>query len=158
VQTGFYTKRPVTLYSYRVSKFKFPSDDLVFKSGGCGANALSVLTRISPTVIERANKNWGRSHYNDRFMVGFLRQKGYTVIPITKALVSQGKNPLDVGNRIRRDHVLLVSQLYLEDEASWVVLYDGNLMHNFQEAPIYPLEFINRPILTAYLIYHRKWN
>jgi hypothetical protein len=99
------------------------------------------------------------SHMSDARMVQYLKDNGYTVEPITICSMAELNNDFDGADwHIRKDHVLLISQQFLKGEASWIVVYGDELMHNFQRAKLHPLEFINRPILTAYVVYHPKWN
>lgn len=90
-------------------------------------------------------------------MVEFLRAKGYKVVPVTQALVSNASSRNVTVNVIKKNHVLLMMQLYHKNEASWTVCHKGQLIHNFFVSRIYPFEFVNRPILAAYLIFHESW-
>jgi hypothetical protein len=147
---GFYTKYPIDFKPYRVPFFQF-NHNYGYRGQGCGAGALSIITGHSPFHIHY--NICKRNHFSDVKMVRYLRQEGYTVIPVTQCAVTR----LGGMNHIKPDHVLLVSQLMMKNEGSWIVVNNGKLAHNFDIVPLSPLEFINRPILSAYIVFHPKW-
>ena len=67
---------------------------------------------------------------SDRIMVSQLRQSGYTVIPLSIAAVL---NQNHAYNNITKDHVLLLSQLYIRGEGSWSVIYNNLYNSNFSK-------------------------
>lgn len=115
---------------------------------GCGASALALITGIAPEHI--ATKN-GKAHYSDRFMTRFLRNRNYRLLRLTPDLVSRTKS--EVGP----DHVLLISQLFRQKEGTWGVVFGDAYYHNFSVYSLSNLSFLNKPILTAYLVLHPKW-
>lgn len=158
MQTGYYDGPLIDFSTYKSPKFKFNFDwKGLFFSYGCGANAISSIT--GETLRDIAEANHFQKHYSDRFMVNYLKKSGHTVIPLTLCAMTQGHTDhILIKNKISRYHVLLISQLFLENEASWIVAHKGKLVHNFDKHFLYPLEFINRPILTAYVVHHKKWS
>ena len=152
MQVGFYRRSPLNFEPYRASLFQLQNKGWV-TGYGCGANALASLTGEHPSDI--ADSCQGRhGHFPDKKMLSFLRRKGYKVIPVTQCLVSLNGEV----NNVKANHVLLISQLLKKNEGSWVIVHGGNLTHNFDTVPLNALEFINRPILSAYIIFHPSWN
>ncbi len=60
-------------------------------------------------------------------------------------------------NAITKNHVLLVSQLYKYNEASWVVIHKNKVCHNFDVFPLNPMELFNRPTLSVYVVWRDDW-
>ena len=115
---------------------------------GCGACALALLTGVPPEVIARKNNS---SHYSDEFMLRFLRKREFSVLPLTWCNVSTNKSPID------NFHVLLLSQLFARNEATWLVLHNELCYHGFDVYTATTLSFLNKPVLSAYLLVHPKW-
>ena len=150
---GKYTKKPKDYSTYQVKLFNpFLYDTGVYGSVGCGASALGILTGDNPYKIQEANKN--RKHYSDRFMLKYLRDRGFEIIPITQ----KGVNSDDaISYPIKKNHVCLISQLMAKREASWLVYYNNLLYHNFIIGSSELLDFINKPTLTCYIVWHKRW-
>ena len=154
MKVGFYSKHPKDYDSFEVPLFKFPNVNPFAHCGGCGASA---LRNLGCDPFEVRLLHGSSRKFSDKFMVNFLRKKGYKVIPITQCLVSNTPNIRPSDNIIRHSHVVLMCQLYHKNEASWTVAYQGELMHNNEVTELYPMEFVNRPILSAYMIFHPAW-
>ncbi len=58
---------------------------------------------------------------------------------------------------IGSDHVLLISQLFRREEGTWGVVFGDFYYHNFSAYDLSTLSFLNKPILSAYLVAHPKW-
>lgn len=86
-------------------------------------------------------------------MVEFLLSKDFDVKALTMKDI--GKRPID--DHVRPEHVLLVSLMLSEDEASWMVLYGNKAYHNFEQMDLTPLTFLNNPIRSAYLVWKDSW-
>jgi hypothetical protein len=114
---------------------------------GCGASALGLLTGIPPAKFAAKNQD----HYPDEFMLRCLRRHGFRVLRLTQCNLSQ--NTSGVNSR----HVLLLSQLFQENEATWIVLFNGVCYHNFDVYSLEALSFINKPLLSAYVVFHPTW-
>ena len=84
-------------------------------------------------------------------MVQFLRRRGFSVLPLTQCTVSASDSLL--GN----SHVLLLSQLFRKHEATWGIIFDGVYYHNFDLYYLDKLSFLNKPVLTAYVISYPLW-
>jgi hypothetical protein len=116
---------------------------------GCGATALALLTGVPPTTIRGRHR--GR-HFSDSFMTGFLRQRGYRVLRLTPLSVCGARNV------IGHNHVILLSQLFRRYEATWGVIHAQTYYHNFQIFELSALAFLNKPILSAYLVTCPAWS
>ena len=57
--------------------------------------------------------------YPDEFMVRCLRRHGFRVLRLTQRNLSQH------ASGVNSQHVLLLSQLFRENEATWIVLFNG---------------------------------
>lgn len=117
-------------------------------SFGCGACSLALLTGVAPEVISARN---GGRHYSDRFMCEFLIERKYQVQRLTPRLVR------DIQSPINSDHVLLVSQLLTAEEGTWGVVFGELYYHNFQPYDLSAFAFLNKPLLSVYVVCHSKW-
>lgn len=115
---------------------------------GCGASALALITGIPPEKIAARN---GRSHYSDRFIARFLMERHYRLLRLTPERISQAKTEIGLN------HVLLISQLFRRNEGTWGVVFGDAYYHNFAVYSLSSLSFLNKPILSAYLVVHPKW-
>jgi hypothetical protein len=143
---GRYTRRLVDYSQYQAPRFKF---NRVWGRGGCGAYALGVLTNSSPTAFYELNK--GRRSYSDAFMVKQLRSLGCTVIPLKWKELNSARY---LEYPISPQHVVLVSQVFLKREASWLVYHGGVGYHSGCEFTPTFIDAVNKPIVTAYLVWH----
>lgn len=137
--------------SFACSQFNPHLYGPIYKSAGCGATALSLITGVNPFNIQNTNKN--PEHWSDSFLINFLQVLGYKTLKIEKKILFNE----EISSPISNDHVILLSQQFTKKEASWAVIYNKYYIHNFQIYPLSPLEFINHPILTAYLVAHPDW-
>jgi hypothetical protein len=153
LEIGAHTKTEIPFHSYAAPNFSLPSS---FKRhlDTCWAHALFNLT--------------GKYHKDDRYgfalpdsqMIAFLRRHHIVVRPLTVCnTLSCSTN--NVANNLRNHHVILAKQLMFGNkeymEASWIILHNGILYHNSDAKPPHPLEFLNRPIIKAWLLCHKKW-
>jgi hypothetical protein len=115
---------------------------------GCGATALAMLTGELPERISLQNR---KAHFSDGFMLRFLRARGFRTLRLTPALIVQAKAP------IRPDHVLLVSQLFQRGEGTWGIVFGGMYYHNCETYHLSTFSFMNKLILSAFLVLHPKW-
>ncbi len=146
---GSYTGRRVDFTKFAASFFN-PYLFAGFRRSnlGCGASALALLTGVAPEVIAAKN---GSAHYSDRFMVRSLRIHGFSVLRLTLCNVSAAQSNLG------REHVILLSQLIRKNEGTWGVVFGGAYYHNFDIYTLETLSFLNKPVLSAYLLIHRMW-
>ncbi len=97
---------------------------------GCGACALALVTGTPPETIASKKRS---SHYSDEFMLRYLRKRGFKVTRLTLCNISTATS--SIGSA----HVLLISQLFRQNEGTWVILYEGTCYHNFMQ---YSLETV----------------
>lgn len=149
MKQGSYKGRRVDFSTYAASCFNpFLFAGPVRSRLGCGATALALLTGVAPETITAKKRG---SHYSDDFMVRFLRARGFRVLLLTLCNLSSAK--ADIGTA----QVLLLSQLFRKNEGTWGVIFNGEYYHNFEGYSLTVLSFINKPILSAYLVAHPKW-
>lgn len=150
---GNYKNRRIEFDNFLVSKFSPNLFNSAHEMCGCGSTALATICpNINPYDIRdyKNPKSW-----KDKFMISFLKDRGYKILPITFCSVCN--DPYYVDNPITKNHVILISQLLMRNEATWSVIYKDFIFHNFSITKLTPLEFINNPILTAYLVTHDDW-
>ena len=119
--------------------------------GSCGEDALAVLTGKGYTRKE--SKRFGKVLRRAN-MVMLLRKRGYTVIPLSVCMLT---NTRHYYNRIREHHVILNCQLFMRGEASWTTCFAGQYCHGGHWEPLWGLEFVNRPIIASYIVWHKDW-
>jgi len=115
---------------------------------GCGAGALALITGIPPESVDAEHVG---NHYADSFMVRFLKRRGYRVLNLSPLSI------VGAHSRISADHVVLISQLFRRYEATWGVIFGSTYYHNFDSYSLSGLAFLNKPILSAYLVIHPTW-
>lgn len=149
VDKGTYGGRRIRFDDYAASVFR---PHLFFGSiraeMGCGSTALALLTGVPP---EKAAAQNGSTHHSDEFMTRFLRRRGYRVLHLTLCNISA------TDSMIGKDNVILLSQLFRKNEATWGVIFNGSYYHNFDIYSLEVLSFLNKPILSAYLVIHPSW-
>jgi hypothetical protein len=149
VEKGSYKGRRVDFSKFAASCFNPYLFAGSARSGlGCGASALALLTGTAPEAIIAKKRG---KHYSDDFMVRYLRGRGFRVLLLTLCNLSS------VSANIGSAHVLLISQLFRQNEGTWGVIFNGLYYHNFESYLLGTLCFINKPILSAYLVAHPKW-
>lgn len=159
METGKYQKekdKVIDFTKYSVDKFPLHLwDNTIYKYVSCGANALGLLTGFDPINLDTShNKIYKSDHYSDDFMINLLRVEKFQVIKLTKANLT---NPPQIGYPIKSNHILLVSQLFAKQIASWSVLWNDLIFHNFEVKKLMPFDFLNWPILSAYVLFKKGW-
>lgn len=120
----------------------------------CGATAAATLTGHNPYSIFK-NVNKQRASFSVKLMCDYLRSQKFDVIPLTVADVT---NSLFVENKIDINHLLLVRQMYRKNDASWVIIVGLEyILHNFEIQKLKADEFIQRPLLDAFLLFKKSW-
>lgn len=146
---GTYTRRRVDFSKYAVAFFNpFLFAGASRAACGCGAAALATVTGILPERIAARN---GRRHYADRFIRKVLSDQGFTIVPLNLCRVSAAKT------RVGNSNVVILSQLFRRNEATWGIIFNSAYYHNFQVYNLEALSLLNRPVLTAYVLWHPKW-
>ena len=149
METGSYKGRRVDLSRHTTTRFNPYLFAGPFRAQlGCGACALALITGTPPETIASGRRS---RHYSDGFMLAYLRQRGFRAIRLTLCNISTAT--ASVGSA----HVLLLSQLFRKNEGTWVVLHAGTCYHNFTQYSLEPLSFLNKPILSAYVLQHPGW-
>ena len=146
---GTYKGRRVVFKHYAVSCFNpFLFSDSASELRGCGAGALALLTGVAPERIAAKN---GGIHYSDAFMLRFLRECGFRTLQLTQRNLSAAKD------YVGTEHVILLSQLFKRNEATWGVIFGGMYYHNFSLFGLNALSLLNKPVLSAYLVVDPRW-
>jgi hypothetical protein len=149
VEKGYYKGRRVDFSKFAASCFNpFLFAGSARSRLGCGASALALLTGTAPEAIIAKKRG---THYSDDFMMRFLRGKGFRVLLLTLCNLSSATANIGAA------HVLLISQLFRKNEGTWGVIFNGLYYHNFESYLLETLCFINKPILSAYLVAHPRW-
>lgn len=148
MEKGSYRGRHVKLLDYVSPRFFAALYTGYGKNYPCGASALAIITGYNPNTIPKYHPS---KHFSDDIMIRYMRQRAYKVIRLTQCLVSRGDNP------VRLDHVLLISQLIRRNEATWCVCYGDACWHGFANYTVDAFTYLDKPILSAYVIWHTKY-
>ena len=153
MQPGKYKIIKTNFQKYKVRKF---IPHLFFSQHvehiGCGPCTISLLTGVHPIkILDRIRSN----HTSDEKMRRLLREHGISSRLITKCEMTNDEAVVE--HQITSQHVILISQLMRKNEGSWGVLYDGILYHNMRPCSWGVLELLNRPVLSAYVLYKKEW-
>jgi len=144
-----------------LEKYEAPKLDLekrkrysVMEYTSCGSAALSLITGIRPSTVERFCPNPRVGWYTSR-AIKYLKEKGYTVLELSKEDVLKGHwSTFPLNQR----HCLLMSVRMNNEENSMFVLHNGILWHNFESEPYYNgLFFLNKPTQDVLLIFKKSW-
>jgi len=122
-----------------------------YSACGCGANALALLTG-------NPSENFGarREDWTSKIMRVYLRKHNFIFEKLTKCAVTNTRfwNHAAIGHQ----HVVLMSIKLMQNEASWVVVYQERMYHNFEITKMKPYELLNHPIMEALIIKHPSWD
>jgi len=150
--------KPQRIYwgEYAAPKFKFASANEDAELCQCGAYALHTLTKIPLKKLLKYGKN---GHWGTRTMLRFLRERGYTVLPLTLGNVVEAHSVHAFSDKpkVTFEHVLLLGQHCFREESTWSVVYNNYHAHSGDVEPLDRLEFVNYPIEEAYVIFHPSW-
>lgn len=149
-------KQKIHWSDYRVDNFKF-ADEGDGPEYQCGAYALHTLTKIPLKDIIKLQSKTIPGHWPTRTMMRFLAKHGCSVMPITLGNMVWAHNYDNGKPEIGGSNVLLIDQHCYDDQGTWSVVYGGRRAHSGEVDPLNPLEFINYPILQAYLVFNPKW-
>lgn len=144
---GYYTNKRVDWDSFETDKF-VPH---LFTGGqySCGSATLALLTGICNDAFN------DRKHWSDKYMVNFLRDRGFRIQKLTMCNLTAVRGELNSGINCR--HVIMASQLVGPNIASWSIMHNRLWYHNFDVCAFRGFSVINNPILTAYLLWHPTW-
>jgi hypothetical protein len=153
MKNGKYKENSTNFNLYKASYFRpylFYSG--IFETIGCGPATLSLLTGEHPVAAAASLKD---KHTSDEQLLKRLADFGIHNYPITKCEMTDSATT--VVNKITSQHVVLISQLYIRNVASWGVLYDEILYHNFRPCAWTSMDLLNRPVLSAYVLWKPEW-
>lgn len=155
MRTGVYKKKLIDWKPYEVDVFS--PHLFVSNYDGCGANALALLTGIPPHFICNTNRQ-EPNNWKDTFMIKFLKDAGFKIREITKCAISgSSTDSVYSPDGITDKHVILYSQLFGRNVASWSVLHNKLWYHNFQTCSFTGLTNMNCPTLSCYAVCHPDW-
>mgnify|MGYP003335827456 CR=1 FL=1 len=141
-------KKKIDFKAFAVKKFTPHLFNHTFNAyAGCGANTISLLTGVSPFKFMK-------DHWPDDELLRVLRKHKFEIAKLTHCNVT---NRVVSGHPIGDEHVILCSIMMIKGEATWCVIYGGNIYHNMEISPVTRYEFFNHPIHTAYLVVHPDW-
>lgn len=147
-------KKRIDYNSFLVKKFVPHLYCEAYGRLGCGATLLSLLTGENPLYIKN-NNEYNPNEWTDKFLINYLRRRKFRVVQLASLEVT---NFDSYENPIKLDHVIIVSQIFNRKDSSWSCIYNGRIYHNFVISNFDNYEFLNRPILTAYLVWHKDWS
>lgn len=124
-------------------------DSYNFNKSGCGATALGLITGQNPHSIKTKN-----GHFSDRFMVNFLRDRNFSVYEVNKANLSNKKI---WSHSLLDNHLILFSILTQKKEATWMVMFNNIIYHNFEQRKANYIDFLNFPMDSLYVLYKKSW-
>ncbi len=151
---GKYPNEPIDFDKCVYANPKLYFFDIIPFNFGCGPNAISLITGISPANVSAFNKD--KPHFSDKHAVEFLKQYGYEAVPLTIGNMTNSKY---VENKLTKNHLLLISQMFAKNVASWsVLLHQKYLIHNYDILPLLSTEFLERPVLSSYIIYDNRFS
>lgn len=120
----------------------------------CGSAALGLVTGISAKTVEKSCPNPKVGWYTRR-VIKYLREKGFTVIEISKKDVLKSYC-LDFP--INDKHCLLMNVRMEGEENTMFVVHKGKLWHHYECEPYFNnLFFINKPTQDVLLVFKKGW-
>lgn len=150
MKEGSYKARRVDFAPFATCSFNpYLFSEAVRSGVGCGPSTLALLTGELPRTIAAENHN--RPHTSARFMVKFLRARGYSVFELTRWHIVSSRT------KIGPNHIVLLAQVFRRLEGTWNVLHNGICYHNNDMYTLDNLSLLNKPIETAFLVVHPRW-
>jgi hypothetical protein len=149
MKNGTYNQR-INWEKFKVKKFPIHLFDVIENSlMGCGANALATILGDNPESFKTKD-----NHYPDSFMLKHLRKNGIKCFEITKSnLTNTKKAVLKLDDR----NVILSSHLMAKGDATWLINFGNNTIHNQEITKCNYWQLINFPIISAYCLIHPSW-
>lgn len=120
--------------------------------GSCGTYALSSILDMKPCKVSKFLPK-SVITWSDREMKKMLNRHGWVVKELT---VTSVKTSDHFDTPITKDHIVLLGQRTSKNEGTWAIAYQNAWVHNFDAEMMSPLEFINNPIMSAYVICRKK--
>ena len=159
LKAGSYSAKPTNFKDFVVAKFvPHMYDPSVYGLAGCGPAALSLISGINPWDIGKSLVD-ERNSLSEKNAELFLNSHGFRFSELTLAKLSNTQ--IDEENVlvevIKPWNVLLLIQLYHKQTASYSVVWNNLIWHNFVVQPLNALELVNRPIIGGWIITHEDW-
>lgn len=151
---GRYTNTPIDFEKWEMERVRLSIYNNNYSYiWGCGPNALALLVNKSPKTIFYENDR--KTHYSDDLMVNYLRKHKFKILPLTIANLSNSKF---VENKLTERHLILLSQIFKRQEASWSILLGLKLLiHNMAIEKLGCTEFLERSLLSCFLVFNPAW-
>lgn len=132
---------------YKMTKPNWVNEKKV--RGSCGTYALSSLLDIAPEIISKWLPKTAKT-WSDREMKKLLDKRGWIVKEVTVTALKTNTTYIEAP--IKSDHILLVGQRTSKHEGTWAFAYKNKWIHNYEADNLDPLEFVNNPIMSAYVL------
>lgn len=116
----------------------------------CASAALSMITGLSTKTLDRMNGN--KEEWTWRDTAVFLKQRGYTMLEVTKELICDTHWK---RHNLNDNHLLWCCCRVGPEDYSAVLAHGGKLYHNFEEVRD-ALFFLNKPTEYVVVISHPK--
>ncbi len=124
----------------------------------CGTGALSILTGIKPQTVEKMLPK-SSEHWSDQAAIHYLKHRKFKVVQLSKfGITNLDADGFDYQDQpLNKNHVLLCCLLVCRNEASWFVITNNVVFHNFCRDDLDALFFVNKPSQSSYLVTHHSW-
>lgn len=132
---------------YQLTKPSYVDEKLV--RGSCGTYALSSLFDVPPEIVSKWLPKTAKT-WSDREIKKILDKKGWIVKEVTVTALKTNEHYIETP--INQDHILLVGQRTSKHEGTWAFAYKNKWIHNYETMDLNPLEFVNNPIMSAYVL------
>ena len=119
----------------------------------CGSACLSTVCGIPAKKIEKhLPKN--QRHWSNQALSNFLKKKGYKVAQVTKNAV---RKTYFEDSPLNSNHVLICNNVVDRWDASYFLVFQNIVYHNFLVWPTDLLFFVNKIPQNIFIVHHRKW-
>lgn len=158
MEAGKYSKKKIDFTKFECQKFPFTLyDSALYGLSGCGYNLLaSIVGKESPYDIRRLNRSKNKESCEDKFILWYLRKHQFKILPLTKCNLTNTQS-MYLDGVIKPYNVFISSNLVRKNEASWFAGFSKYWIHNQEILPMQPLDPLNFPTLSAYLLWHKKY-
>lgn len=157
MEKGIYEAEPTDFSDFETIRFiPHMYDPSLYGLLGCGPTALSLISGINPVDLQFLIDDQGAT--SEEKVEEFLKKNNFNFCKLTlgKLTNSSIENNV-VSNVIHPFHVLLLIQMYQKNMASYTVVWNNLIWHNYQVQPFTALELVNRPVIGGWIICHDNW-
>jgi hypothetical protein len=149
---SFESPRAAEILDYNVTRYT----EKMYNT--CGTGAISLLTGLMPKHVER-NLPKSNQHWTDFSILKFLKARKFRIASVSKNGITNLSPRGDEFETmpLNENHVLLCCLLMCRNEASWFVINNGYIFHNFTRSLMTPLYLLNKPSQSSYVVTHPKW-